>query len=253
MRSAASIVRRIGECASDKRSHCTRKGQARAAARALMCAPDFFGADLRHRPWMENQIGHTALRRAQAQWDNLRASSPPRRCRLRRADAGPAGHGFHGQCGACDRRHGGRLALRRQRGSLRSLVPGLVRATRLAIARWPEDVPFEGAGDALLDHARRMRLVRLWLALQRRRAERCWKICQRRPIALRLVDPRFYHLDTCFCPLSGGWLMYYPAAFDAASLEAIRADRAAEKRIEVGEKTRSLSPATPSRSPVTFS
>src|SRR5207249_2074783 len=26
-------------------------------------------------------------------------------------------------------------------------------------------------------------------------------------IGLRLVDPRFYHLDTCFCPLEGGYLI----------------------------------------------
>jgi N-dimethylarginine dimethylaminohydrolase len=55
-------------------------------------------------------------------------------------------------------------------------------------------------------------------------------------IALELVDARFYHLDTCFCPLSGGWTMYYPAAFDIPSQEAIRAIVPPEKRIEVGEK-----------------
>ena len=32
-------------------------------------------------------------------------------------------------------------------------------------------------------------------------------------VPLRLVDPRFYHLDTGFCPLSHGEVMYYPAAF----------------------------------------
>ena len=31
-----------------------------------------------------------------------------------------------------------------------------------------------------------------------------------RTVALRLTDPRFYHLDTCLCPLDGGWLLYYP-------------------------------------------
>ena len=36
-------------------------------------------------------------------------------------------------------------------------------------------------------------------------------------ISLRLIDPRFYHLDTCFCPLDGGWLLYYPQAFDSYS------------------------------------
>ena len=36
-------------------------------------------------------------------------------------------------------------------------------------------------------------------------------------VDLQLVDPRFYHLDTCFCPLEGGYVMYYPPAFDPES------------------------------------
>jgi N-dimethylarginine dimethylaminohydrolase len=35
-------------------------------------------------------------------------------------------------------------------------------------------------------------------------------------VSLRLVDPRFYHLDTAMCPLSDDTLMYYPGAFDEA-------------------------------------
>ena len=27
--------------------------------------------------------------------------------------------------------------------------------------------------------------------------------------------PRFYHLDTCFCPLAPGEAIYFPDAFDA--------------------------------------
>ena len=33
-------------------------------------------------------------------------------------------------------------------------------------------------------------------------------------IPLHLIDPRFYHLDTCFAPLEGGYVMYFPEAFD---------------------------------------
>jgi N-dimethylarginine dimethylaminohydrolase len=37
------------------------------------------------------------------------------------------------------------------------------------------------------------------------------------PVAsLRLVDPRFYHLDTALCVLDSTTAMYYPAAFDDA-------------------------------------
>jgi N-dimethylarginine dimethylaminohydrolase len=44
----------------------------------------------------------------------------------------------------------------------------------------------------------------------------------RRPvISLRLVDPRFYHLDTALCVLDHDTAAYYPAAFDDASQAAL--------------------------------
>ena len=40
-------------------------------------------------------------------------------------------------------------------------------------------------------------------------------------VSLRLVDPRFYHLDTALCVLDSDTAMYYPAAFDDAGRAAI--------------------------------
>jgi N-dimethylarginine dimethylaminohydrolase len=40
-------------------------------------------------------------------------------------------------------------------------------------------------------------------------------------ISLRLVDPRFYHLDTALAVLADGVAAYYPAAFDDASRAAL--------------------------------
>jgi N-dimethylarginine dimethylaminohydrolase len=92
---------------------------------------------------------------------------------------------------------------------------------------------FEGAGDALLDRREPL----LWLGFGHRSSEHCaplladWLELEVEP--LRLVDPRFYHLDTCFCPLQDGSLMYYPAAFDAASQARIAARIPVERRIVV--------------------
>jgi len=55
-------------------------------------------------------------------------------------------------------------------------------------------------------------------------------------VALKLTDQRFYHLDTCFCPLEGGHVLYYPAAFDAASRAAIERLVPEARRIAVGEE-----------------
>lgn len=41
-------------------------------------------------------------------------------------------------------------------------------------------------------------------------------------IVVRLVDSHFYHLDTCFCPLTGMDYMIWPGAFDTTSLLMIR-------------------------------
>jgi N-dimethylarginine dimethylaminohydrolase len=35
-----------------------------------------------------------------------------------------------------------------------------------------------------------------------------------RVLPLELVNPRFYHLDTCFCPLAPDEALYFPEAFD---------------------------------------
>jgi N-dimethylarginine dimethylaminohydrolase len=40
-------------------------------------------------------------------------------------------------------------------------------------------------------------------------------------VPLRLVDQRFYHLDTALCVLDPDTAMYYPAAFDAAGLAVL--------------------------------
>jgi N-dimethylarginine dimethylaminohydrolase len=62
------------------------------------------------------------------------------------------------------------------------------------------------------------------------------KIYGRRVIPLKLVDPRFYHLDTALCPLSGGYLMYYPSAFAPESLEILDSMIPADKHIRVSDQ-----------------
>jgi len=97
------------------------------------------------------------------------------------------------------------------------------------------ETPFEGEGDALFSADGKL----LWAGHGVRSSE-----CSHRSLtqnfsvpleSLRLVDPRFYHLDTCFCPLTGGHLLYFPHAFDAESLERIFRHYPEDKRIAVSE------------------
>ena len=41
-------------------------------------------------------------------------------------------------------------------------------------------------------------------------------------VLVELIDPRFYHLDTCFCPLGEGRAMYYPGAFSPESVTRLK-------------------------------
>ena len=97
----------------------------------------------------------------------------------------------------------------------------------------PQDLMFEGAGDALVDGFRDL----VWLGYGFRTsldAHRLVASLINHPVlSLRLIDERFYHLDTCFAPLSGGHVMYYAPAFDRASLQVIEENIEAKYRIPV--------------------
>ncbi|MDR3516150.1 MAG: ornithine--oxo-acid transaminase [Azospirillaceae bacterium] len=78
----------------------------------------------------------------------------------------------------------------------------------------PDGAFFEGAGDAVWDAHRRM----FWVGHGPRSSAGAGAVVARvfgqTVVPLRLVDPRFYHLDTCLCVLPGGEVLYYPGAFD---------------------------------------
>jgi N-dimethylarginine dimethylaminohydrolase len=104
------------------------------------------------------------------------------------------------------------------------------------VSLMPRDVPFEGAGDALFDRGDDV----LWMAHGHRSISAAREVLFERlgldVVTLKLVDTRFYHLDTCFCPLENGYLLYYPPAFDEASCKLIESRVPAAKRIAIGEE-----------------
>jgi N-dimethylarginine dimethylaminohydrolase len=54
-------------------------------------------------------------------------------------------------------------------------------------------------------------------------------------VSLELIDPRFYHLDTCFAPL-GDVVLYYPEAFSRDGCAAIEKLAPPKKRIVLSYK-----------------
>ena len=60
------------------------------------------------------------------------------------------------------------------------------------------------------------------------------RILRRRVLPVELVDRRFYHLDTCFCPLDARTALWYPKAFDRYGRRAL--EHVAEELIPVTER-----------------
>jgi N-dimethylarginine dimethylaminohydrolase len=83
----------------------------------------------------------------------------------------------------------------------------------------PSSQSFEGAGDALFCGDT------LWAGYRMRSDalghQQIAAMLGVRVIPVELVDAHYYHLDTCFCPLSQDQAIYYPAAFDEYGRTAI--------------------------------
>jgi N-dimethylarginine dimethylaminohydrolase len=100
----------------------------------------------------------------------------------------------------------------------------------------PEGLFLEGAGDAIWDAGRGL----FWTGYGQRSSRGALSVLGRvfgQPVVgLELASPRFYHLDTCFCPLSGGEVLYYPPAFTSAARARIRELVPASLRIEASDE-----------------
>ena len=100
----------------------------------------------------------------------------------------------------------------------------------------PAGLYFEGAGDAIWDPTRRL----IWTGYGQRSSREMADVIEALygvpTVALELVDPRFYHLDTCFCVLSGGEVLWYPAAFSASAAETVRQRVGSDRLIEASDE-----------------
>ena len=84
----------------------------------------------------------------------------------------------------------------------------------------PPGMWFEGAGDALFCGSTLFAGYRFRSNVLA--DQEIGRMISRRVIPLELVDSRFYHLDTCFCPLDAQTAVYYPPAFDAYGQDVLR-------------------------------
>lgn len=205
--------------------------------RFLMCAPDHYDVDYVINPWMEGNIHKSSRDRAVEQWHKLHYILKDRAIvDLVTPQPGWPDMVFTANAGLV---LGKNVVLSRflhkERQGEEPYFKEWFEAQGYTVYELPKDLPFEGAGDALLDREGRW----LWAGygfrseLDSHPYLAQWLDIE--VVSLRLADERFYHLDTCFCPLSGGYLLYYPAAFDAYSNRLIEMRVAPEKRIAIEE------------------
>ncbi len=205
-------------------------------AELMMCPPTYYNVDYVINPWMEGNVHHASKARACEQWTALyRELSLRDAVKLVEPVVGSPDMVFTANAGL---RFGEEVALSRfqfaeRQGEARWFGEWFARAG-YAVREMPVGMAFEGEGDALwsADGGRLWAGYGFRTAIESHRLlEDWWGVDV---ASLRLVDPRFYHLDTCFAPLPNGDVMYFPEAFDEASLEKIETYYPASKRVVVG-------------------
>ena len=90
----------------------------------------------------------------------------------------------------------------------------------------------EGAGDCIWDASRGHFWAGWGPRSSREAVDVVAKYFDQRVVPLELVTERSYHLDVCFCPLSGGEILYYPAALSPEARARVAAEVPADQRIE---------------------
>jgi lysine-ketoglutarate reductase/saccharopine dehydrogenase-like protein (TIGR00300 family) len=205
------------------------------ADRFLLCPPRFYRIEYVINPWMEGNIGRTDRDLACRQWDALHAALA-RRAGVEVVEQAPAlpDMPFAANAGVVKQDVFVPARFRfRERAPEVPFFNEWFRQHRYRVVDLPGQGTFEGEGDALFQPGLPLVWggygVRSSLQVYRHLAE----LLDVEVIPLRLVDERFYHLDTCFCALPGGRVVYYPGAFDRDSLEAITARIAPDDRFEV--------------------
>jgi N-dimethylarginine dimethylaminohydrolase len=96
-----------------------------------------------------------------------------------------------------------------------------------------KDIGFEGAGDCLMDRGGPWLWTGFGFRTEIEAHEEIQQYFDVELVSIRLTDSRFYHIDTCFCPLTNGFLLYHPPAFDFDSRIAIESRVPPHKRIVV--------------------
>jgi N-dimethylarginine dimethylaminohydrolase len=191
--------------------------------RILMCSPDYFGIEYEINPWMSKQRG-SSPERATAQWRKLYETLVGLGATIELMTPQPglpdlvftanAGLMFHNRFFSSRFRH-------EVRARETPRFDAWFAERGFTVETLPEGMFFEGAGDALFCGQSLFTGYRIRSDVQG--CQYLGRALGRQVLPLELVNPYFYHLDTCFCPLAPGEALYYPEAFDAYGRRVLEA------------------------------
>lgn len=188
----------------------------------LMCAPDFFRIEYEINPWMK--IGNNA--------DSAQVSEQYATLQKAFSQTGIQIEEFKPDTRYPDMVYTANYAVVQdrtvvianfrypQRQGESELAEDYFRSQNYEVHRLPQDIFFEGEGDFL-------RCGNRWFLGYGKRSMKeagplLSKILGKEVIPLELVDPYFYHLDTCFAPLSEDTILINPASFTEEGLAEIK-------------------------------
>ena len=195
--------------------------------RFLMCEPRFFEVRYVINPWMEGNLGKVDGGLAKQQWKNLHGILAQRASvSLIEPVAGLPDMVFTANAGLVQKKDFIASSFRHaERQPEAKFFERFFSLQGYSVRHLKEETIFEGAGDALPDSQ-----GRLWVGSGIRSEPQALdeivavfgvegldvEVC-----GLELVDSRWYHLDTAFCPLPEGQAIAYKKAFAEKSVTTL--------------------------------
>lgn len=180
----------------------------------LMCPPDFYGIEYEINPWMD-RTRQADRELARVQWQGLHDILVELGATVSKLEPiqGCPDLVFTANAAMVFRRRAVLSHFRHpERQREEDYDAAWLEEHGFMIDRLPPDMYFEGAGDALFCGDTLFAGYRI--RSDARGHQHIGMMLGKRVIPMELVDPYYYHLDTCFCPIAPGEAIYFPPAFD---------------------------------------
>ena len=188
----------------------------------LLCPPEHYGIEYEINPWMSRARGADAGL-VQTQWKNLHATLSRLDCQIHLVKPQPKlpDMVFTANAGlAVGRKFIPSNFRHKERAGEAPHFAHWMKENGYEIVWLADDLFFEGEGDALFAGDALFCGYKFRSDIHSHRAVA--EILGCLAISVELVDARFYHLDTCFCPLPDGKAVWFPNAFDEYGQRVIR-------------------------------